>query len=100
MIRPQANKSNCFGKKQDINLCDSSSDQWPPRPDIFGDLLTPVEAAQYLRLDEIGSHSPKSAIRTLKYFRDRGELKATKFARHVWYRKAELDCFLVVKTEG
>ncbi len=100
MNHSQANKSNRFDNKQDINLCDCDLDQWPPRPNIFGDLLKPVEAAQYLRLDETGSHSPKSAIRTLKYFRDKGELKATKFARHVWYRKAELDRFLVVKTEG
>ena len=31
--------------------------------------------------------------------RDRGDLKATKYARHVWYRKSELDRFLAVKTE-
>ena len=53
---------------------------WPPRPASFGELLTPVEAAQYLRLDETGSHTPKSALRTLNYWRDRGELKATKYA--------------------
>ena len=58
-----------------------------------------MEAAQYLRLDETGSHTPKAAIRTLKYWRDQGELKATKFARRIWYRKAELDRFLEVKTE-
>jgi hypothetical protein len=73
---------------------------WPPRQDVFGELLSPVEAAQYLRLDETGNHTPESAIRTLNYWRDRGELKATKFARRVWYRKAELDRFLAVKTEG
>ena len=73
---------------------------WPPRPDAFGELLTPVEAAQYLRLDETGAHTPKSAIRTLNYWRDRGELKATKYARRVWFRKVELDRFLTVKTEG
>ena len=72
---------------------------WPERPDSFGDLLTPVEAAQYLRLDETGAHTPESAIRTLNYWRDNNELKATKFARRVWYRKAELDRFLQVKTE-
>jgi hypothetical protein len=73
---------------------------WPARPDVFPELLTPVEAAQYLRLDEIGTHTPASAIRTLKFWRDRGQLRATKFARHVWYRKAELDRFLQVKTEA
>jgi hypothetical protein len=73
---------------------------WPTRPDVFGELLSPVEAAQYLRLDETGNHTPESAIRTLNYWRDRGELKATKFARRVWYRKSELYRFLAVKTEG
>ena len=71
---------------------------WPRRPDVFADLLSPVEAAQYLRLDET-NHSPKSAVRTLNYWRDKGELKATKFARRVWYCRAELDRFLAVKTE-
>jgi len=71
---------------------------WPLRPDVFAELLSPVEAAQYLRLDE-ANHSPRSAVRTLNYWRDKGQLKATKFARRVWYRKTELDEFLAVKTE-
>ena len=71
---------------------------WPTRPEVFADLLNPTEAAQYLRLDETG-HTPKSAIRTLNYWRDKGQLKATRFARRVWYRKTELDRFLQVKTE-
>ena len=72
---------------------------WPPRPCVFAELLTPVEAAQYLRLDETGNHTPKSAVRTLTYWRQKGELKATRFARRVWYRRSELDRFLAVKTE-
>jgi len=72
---------------------------WPSRPVAFGDLLTPVEAAQYLRLDETGQHAPDSAIRTLNYWRDHGDLRATKFARRVWYRRVELDRFLERKTE-
>lgn len=72
---------------------------WPLRPSVFAELLTPVEAAQYLRLDETGNHTPKSAIRTLTYWRQKGELKATRFARRVWYRRSELDRFLAVKTE-
>jgi hypothetical protein len=71
---------------------------WPPRPEVFGDLLTPVEAAQYLRLDETG-HNPKSSRRTLNYWRDRGELRATKFARKVWFLREELEKFLRNKTE-
>src|SRR4051812_12553887 len=64
------------------NSPDSSSTAWPRRPRIFPDLLTPTEAAQYLRLDEVGSHTPETAIRTLNYWRDRKELNATKYARH------------------
>jgi len=60
--------------------------------------MTPVEAALYLRLDLIG-HNPQSAIRTLNYWRDKGELKATKYARHLWFLKHELDNFLTNKTE-
>jgi hypothetical protein len=72
---------------------------WSPRPEVFPELLTPIEAAQYLRPDETGHHTPQSAIRTLNYWRDRGELKATKFARRVWYLKEELEEFLRNKTE-
>lgn len=73
---------------------------WPPRPAEFPDLMSPVEAAQYLRLDQTGRHRPKDAIRALDYFRDHGWLRATRYARLVWYRKAELDRFLENKTEG
>ena len=73
---------------------------WPARPEIFPELLNPIEAAQYLRLDETGGHTPRSALRTLNYWRDKGRLHATKYARRVWYRKAELDRFLEVMTEA
>lgn len=56
---------------------------WPRRPDRFGELLNPIEAAQYLRLDETSSHTPQSAIRTLNHWRQKGQLKATKFASRV-----------------
>jgi hypothetical protein len=59
--------------------------------------MTPVEAAMFLRLDETG-HTPKSAIRTLNYWRDKGLLKATKYARRVWYLKDEMERFLRNKT--
>ena len=72
---------------------------WPPRPLVFPELMTPLEAAQYLRLDQTGSHTPLSAVRTLRFWRNRGQLRATKYARHVWFRRKELDRFLEVKTE-
>lgn len=74
-------------------------DVWPAPPAEFRDPLTEVEAAMFLRLHQTGRHTPRSAIRTLNYFRDRGWLKATPYARAVWYTIAELEKFLVVKTE-
>ena len=71
---------------------------WPEKPEAFPDLMTPIEAAMFLRLDQTG-HNPESACRTLNYWRDRGELKATKYARRVWYLKKELEKFLQNKTE-
>ena len=72
---------------------------WPEKPDTFSELMTPVEAAMYLRLDLAG-HTPKSAIRTLNYWRDNDQLRATKYSRHVWYLKQELENFLKNKTES
>ena len=71
---------------------------WPKRPSVFPDLMTPAEAAMFLRLDQTG-HTPASAYRTLNYWRDKGELKATKYARRVWFLKDELQVFLRNKTE-
>jgi hypothetical protein len=71
---------------------------WPKRPSIFPDLMTPIEAAMFLRLDQT-KHTPESAYRTLNYWREKGELRATKYARRVWYLKNELKKFLENKTE-
>ena len=79
-------------------LISSEDIKWPEKPAIFPDLMTPEEAAMFLRLDKTG-HNPQSARRSLDYWRQRGELKATKFARRVWYLKEELENFLQNKTE-
>ena len=76
----------------------SGENSWPQRPQEFPDLMTPVEAAMFLRLDLIG-HTPNAAIRTLNYWREKGYLKATKYAKHVWYLKDEIERFLKNKTE-
>ena len=85
--------------KIDMSLSKSQNNNWPERPLSFPDLMTPIEAAMYLRLDQTG-HSQKSATRTLTYWRDRGYLKATKYARRVWFLKDELDKFLKNTTES
>ena len=71
---------------------------WPERPKEFPALMTPVEAAMFLRLDQIG-HTPKSAKRTLDYWRFRNELRATKYAKHLWFLREELEAFLKRKTQ-
>ncbi len=76
---------------------DTTDDSWPRRPDIFLDPMTPEEAAMFLRLDQAG-HTPASACRTLNYWRAKGELKATKYARRVWYLRSEIEAFLRKKT--
>lgn len=80
------------------NAANAGGNNWPQRPEVFPSLMTPIEAAMFLRLDETG-HSPKSACRTLKYWRNKGLLKATKYARRTWYLKKELEIFLNNKTE-
>ena len=72
---------------------------WPDPPEEFPPIMTPTEATQFLRLNQT-AHSPKSAKRTLDYWRSRGELKGTKYARHVWYLKDQLEVFLKRKTEA
>ena len=79
-------------------MSDNNAGEWPERPNEFPELMTPVEAAMFLRLDETG-HDPEGACRTLNYWRDKGELRATKYARRVWYLKEELKKFLQNKTE-
>ena len=72
---------------------------WPNRPEVFPAIMTFTEAAMFLRLDHT-SHTPESAKRTLGYWRGRGELRGTRYARHIWYLKDELEAFLKRKTEA
>ena len=72
--------------------------QWPKRLTSFPDLMTPVEAAPLLLLDEVG-HTPSSSQRTLDYWRQMGELRATQYGCRVWDLKSELEAFLKRKTE-
>ena len=81
-------------KAQNVN----DQNKWPKPPRVFPPIMTATEAAQYLRLD-CTNHTPESAKRTLTYWREHRQLNATKYARHVWYLKHELDKFLILKTE-
>lgn len=70
-------------------------------PDINGgftpcpELLTEQEAVQYLRLND-----DKNPSRTLKYYREKGLLRATMVGRHLLYRRVELERFLELQTTG
>lgn len=55
------------------------------------DLLTEEEAIRYLRLDIDG---PAKPTLTLRYYREKGMLKATRVGRRLRYRRIELDRLL------
>jgi len=59
------------------------------------ELLTEDEAIRYLRLE-----GDKNPLRTLKYYREKGLLRATTVGRHLLYRCIELDRFLELQTAG
>jgi len=59
------------------------------------ELLTEHEAILYLRLD-----GDKNPSRTLKYYREKGLLRATTVGRHLLYRRLELERFLELQTVG
>ena len=60
---------------------------WRPCPE----LLTADEAVGYLRLDVDG---PKDPQQTLRYYRDKGLLKAVQVGKRLRYRREDLDDFL------
>jgi hypothetical protein len=37
---------------REVDPVESRSNDWPPQPHVFPDLMTPLEAAMFLRLDE------------------------------------------------
>lgn len=55
------------------------------------ELLTEEEAIRYLRLDVNGSKKPGT---TLRYYREKRLLQATRVGRRLRYRRLELDRLL------
>ena len=55
------------------------------------EVLTEEEAIRYLRLDVDGPEKPEL---TLRYYREKGFLRATKVGRRLRYRRVELDRML------
>lgn len=71
--------------------------QWPPRPDVWPDVLTDIEVCQYLRLDSIHD-SPTSAKRTLRFIRRQQSLPDLgRIAGQVLFRRAAVDAWLATK---
>ncbi len=60
------------------------------------ELLTEDEAINYLRLDLTGVRDP---ARTLRYYREKGLLKATRVGRCIRYRLEDLREFLKSQAE-
>lgn len=60
-------------------------------PQPCPELLTESEAVQYLRLDVDGPARPEL---TLRYYREKGLLFATRVGRRLRYRRVELDRLL------
>ena len=60
------------------------------------ELLTENEAIRYLRLDINGPQNPAG---TLKYYRDRGFLKAVRIGRNLRYPRKSLDGMVEILLE-
>ena len=65
-------------------------------PQPCPELLTEGEAIRYLRLDIDGPAKPEL---TLRYYREKGVLRATRVGRKLRYRRVELDRFLEQLTQ-
>lgn len=59
------------------------------------ELLTETEAIRYLRLDTIGHKRPSN---TLRYYRAKRKLRATRIGKGLFYTRRELDRFLDLMT--
>ena len=65
-----------------------------PDGSIMPELLTEDEATIWLRLE-----TEKNSSRTLKYYRDKGQLRAVKIGTNLLYPKLELLNFIRVATD-
>jgi len=61
------------------------------------EVLTEEEAIRYLRLDVDGPAKPEL---TLRHYREKGHLRATRVGRRLRYRRVELDRMLEELTGG
>ena len=59
------------------------------------EVLLPIEAAKYLRLDLGGNWQ-----NTLRYYREKKKLKGTRIGKRILYTRKALDGFLERMTKG
>ena len=74
-----------------------NTNRWPvymPDGSIMPELLTEQEAILFLRLD-----TENNSTRSLKYYRDKGQLRAVKIGTNLLYPKQELLNFIKVATD-
>lgn len=76
------------------NMPENYAVHFMPDGRIAPSVLTPEEAAAFLRIE--GSNPD----RTLKYFRDEGELRGVIIGRRLRYRLEDIVRFLEVKSGG
>ncbi len=67
---------------------------WPPRPEVWPEVMTDIEVCQYLRLDQ-QHESPASAKRSLRHIRrTRGLPDVGRLGSKVLFRKTAVDAWL------
>ena len=76
------------------------SQGWPPRPEVWPEVLTDVEVCLYLRLDE-RHDDPASAKRSLRHIRrTQGLTDVGRLGSKVLFRKATVDTWLADRERG
>lgn len=70
---------------------------WPPRPELWPEIMTDVEVCQYLRLD-LQHPDPSSAKRSLRFIRrTQGLPDLGRIGSKVLFRRAAVDAWLVTR---
>ena len=73
----------------------------PPLPSMSGDyepcpeLLTEEQAIRFLRIDQTSTKNPSN---TLRYYREKGRLKATRIGNKLFYSRTALIEFIHQQT--
>ena len=86
-----------FSNKDNLMILYVSPSFFPDGKTRVPDVLTEPEAIRFLRLDICGSKNPPA---TLKYYRDKGLLRATRLSKRNCYTRTELLRFLDELTYG